>query len=340
MSTPTSRFRFWPFALVLLLVLGAVGGLNYLVDPLWYVQGNRLTGKNFAFNERIAKVNLLRRTVATAGYDCLILGSSRVTAVRSSQFQGQRCFNLSLKGAEIAEFLAYARFAQQSGLNAKTVYLSVDEFNFLVNKETERRSNPVVKGSPNAFHAFLSADVLLFSLMTLANISPDPDLYYDRHFEAQEFAGVDYAQGTLTDKPDLQCDLRKVASYQQLREIFPKARLVGYAPPITPWYQASDIYSRRVLDCGLTAFKQVAESYDAFWDFGISSVVTEDPRGSYDGIHFSPAANDLVVAQLIGARSDLALDVKALPLADYQQQVRGRLKAFLERQGRSDFWKD
>jgi len=32
--------------------------------------------------------------------------------------------------------------------------------------------------------------------------------------------------------------------------------------------------------------------------------------------------------------------VKALPLAEYQQQVRARLKAFLERQGRSDFWKE
>lgn len=340
MTTATSRFRFWPFALVMLLVLGAVGGLNYLIDPLWYAQGNRLTGQNFAFNERIAKVNLLQRTVATAGYDCLILGSSRVTAVRVSQFKGQRCFNLSLKGAEIAEFLAYARFAKQAGLDAKTVYLSVDDFNFLVNKDTERRSNPVVKGSPNAFHAFFSADVLLFSLMTLARVSPDAHLFYDAQYEAQEFPDVDYAQGTLTDKADLQCDLKKVDSYRQLREIFPKARLVGYAPPITPWYQASDIYSRQVLDCGLTAFKQVAESYDAFWDFGIPSAVTEDARGSYDGIHFSPAANDLVVAQLTGARSDLALDVKALPLAEYQQQVRARLKAFLERQGRSDFWKE
>lgn len=337
---PTSlRFRFWPFALVMLLVLGLIGALNYLIDPLWYAKGNQLTGRNFAFNERIAKVNLLKHTVADAGYDCLILGSSRVTSLRPSRFTGQRCFNLSLKGAQIPEFLAYARFARDAGLHAKTVYISVDEFNFIENKETERRSNPSVNGSANAFHAFLSADVLVFSLMTLAGVSPDPDVYYDSHFEAQEFAGVDYVVPELFDKPDLECNLGKVAAYASLREVFPEARLVGYAPPVTPWYKLSDIYSRRVLDCGMTAFQKIAASYDEFWDFSIPSVLTEAANVSYDGSHFSPAANDLVAAQLIGERRDLALDVKALSAEDYRLKVDEQLKAFLEKQQRSDFWK-
>jgi len=340
MSDPSSRpFRFWPFALVLLTVLGLIGALNYAIDPLWYAQGNRLTGKNFPFNERIAKVNLLRHTVDTAGYDCLILGSSRVTSLRPSRFVGQHCFNLALKGAQIPEFLAYARFARDAGLSPRTVYISVDEFNFLLNKETERRANPEVRGSPNAFHAFFSADVLLFSLMTLAGVSPDVNAYYDAHFEAQETPGAAYAQPELIDKADLECDLAKVPAYQSLREVFPQARLVGYAPPVTPWYLASDIYSRQVLDCGLRAFRQVAESYDEFWDFGIPSVLTTDPKVSYDGSHFSPAANDLVAAQLTGQRQDLALNVKRLSFEQYRQEVRERLRIFLEQQGRGEFWK-
>lgn len=340
MSQATSQFRFWPFVLVMLLVLGLIGALNYLIDPLWYGRGNQLTGKNFAFNERIAKVNLLQHTVAEAGYDCLILGSSRVTALRPSRFTGQRCFNLSLKGAQIQEFLAYARFARDAGLNPKTVYISVDEFNFVDNKETERSAKPSVNGSANAFHAYLSADVLVFSLMTLAGVSPDTDVYYDSRFEAQEFPGADYALPELIDKPDLQCNLGKVAEYARLREVFPQARLVGYAPPVTPWYKLSDIYSRRVLDCGMEAFEQIAASYDEFWDFSIPSALTEAPDVSYDGSHFSPAANDLVAAQLIGERRDLALDVKALGGGSYRLKVHEQLKAFLEKHQRADFWKD
>ncbi|NBB82369.1 MAG: hypothetical protein GVY28_03095, partial [Alphaproteobacteria bacterium] len=54
-------------------VLAAVLALNLAVDPLWYVGGNRLTGENYAFDERAAKANLLLADAER--YDCLILGS-------------------------------------------------------------------------------------------------------------------------------------------------------------------------------------------------------------------------------------------------------------------------
>lgn len=333
----TPRFRFWPFAAALGFILGLVGGLNYLIDPLWYVGGNRLTGKNFPFNERIAKVNLLNRTLKTAGYDCLILGSSRVIALRPSQFKGLRCFNLALKGAEVAEFLAYARFARDAGLQPKTVFVSVDDFNFVDKPETARRANPVVKGSEGPLHAFLSADVLVFSLMTLAGVSPDPSLYYDPSFEAVEAPGAQYAAQALEEKADLACKLDKVAAYGQLREVFPSARLVGYAAPMTPWYKLSDEASRGLLDCSLSAYHAVAQSYDDFLDFTLPTPLTEDPRASYDGTHFSPAANDQVAARLSGVRDDLALDVKAFTLDQYRTEVQSRLRDFLIRQGRQDF---
>lgn len=337
MTEATKNFRFWPFLLAVLTVLGLVGGLNYAIDPLWYASGNRLTEQNFLFNERIAKVNLLRRTVATAGYDCLILGSSRVTALRPSQFKGQRCFNLSLKGAEIGEFIAYGRFAAEAGLEAKTVYVSVDDFNFIDNPETARRANPVIAGTQSRFAAFLSADVLLFSLMTLAGVSPDAEVYYDRAFEAVEFPKVSHAEPLLQDKPDLACRLDKIESYKGLREVFPAARIIGYAPPMTPWYKLSDEASRGLLDCSLQAYHGVAQGYDGFLDFTLPSPLTEDPRASYDGTHFAPAANDQVAARLTGARDDLALDVKSLSLADYRAEVQQRLRDFLAREQRLDF---
>ncbi len=176
--------------------------------------------------------------------------------------------------------------------------------------------------------------------MTLANVSPDPDVYFDANYEAVEFPNRSYAKPELVDKQDLRCDFKKVENYATLREVFPKATLVGYAPPMGAWHKLSDVVSRGVLDCGLEAYHQVATRYDRFWDFTIPSPLTEDLGVSYDGSHFSPAANDLVAAQLSGQRSDLALDVKTLPLADYQAEVHRRLRAFLEQQGKSGFWKD
>ncbi|HEY9301247.1 MAG TPA: hypothetical protein VIQ31_33770 [Phormidium sp.] len=83
---PQSKFSFLVFGCVTAGVLGTIGTLNYLVDPLWYSSGNRLTGENFPFNERISKTNLFLRS-NTQDYDCLIVGSSRVIALNSSEFK-------------------------------------------------------------------------------------------------------------------------------------------------------------------------------------------------------------------------------------------------------------
>ena len=63
-------------------ILVLAGAINWLIDPLWYNKGNRITGRNFSFNERISKTNLLLNS-DTRTYDCLILGSSRTTLLVS-----------------------------------------------------------------------------------------------------------------------------------------------------------------------------------------------------------------------------------------------------------------
>lgn len=334
-----ARFQFGYLALALAVVLFLAGGLNYLIDPLWYAQGNRLDGRNFAFNERVSKINLLRRTAATAEYDCLILGSSRGTSLRPSQISGKRCFNLALKGAAIAESIAYARYAVGQGLKLTTLFVGVDDFAFLAGGvDVAARSKPRIQGSDNFFHAFFSADVLTFSAMTVAGISPDPNVYYDRHYEAVELPGKRYATPPLVNKRDKACSFDKVALYHAVREVAPAAQIVGYVPPMAPEYRLSDVYSRKVLDCGAEAFHRVAQGYDGFLDFAVPSPTTVAADASYDGSHFSPAANDQVAAQLAGKRTDLAVDVKALSLEAYQQTVRERLRGYLHTKGQDEAW--
>lgn len=340
MPTITTRFSFSTFAAVLLLLLLAVGGLNYAVDPLWYQHGNRLTGQNFVFNERIAKINQLHR-LKLADYDCLILGSSRVVGLRSSAFAGQHCFNLALAGAEVPEMVAYGRYAQEQGLKPATVYFGVDDFNFLVKQETERRSNPVVAGTPNVWHAYLSVDVLLFSVMTLAGVSPDADKYYDRAFEMRSFGPRRFEPDLLRYREPAGCNLSKTGQYRELRETFPQARLVAFAPPMSPWHQLLEVYQRGVLDCELDAFYAVAAFVDAFHDFGVPTALTEDASHTTDGTHFIPETSAMVTSQLQGQRSDLALDVKSFSsAADYKTAVRERLRGFLARENALRYWHD
>lgn len=331
-------FCFAAFALALLAVVGAVGLLNYLIDPLWYAQGNRITGRNFAFNERISKVNLLDRT-ADQGYDCLILGSSRVTMLRASRFTGMRCFNFALKGAEAPEQLAYARYAREQGLRPKHLFVGVDDFNFVDKKETARRTNVHVEGTPDAWHAFFSSDVLTFSLMTLAGVSPEVN-YYDRNFDQQRLKTPPAWQPVVEDKPDLACSSHRIETFREIRRQFPEARAIAFAPLMSPWYQLSDVYLRGLLDCTLDAFDEVAASYDGFLDFGIPSAITLDNANTTDGTHFSPDANDAVAARLQGPVPDIALDVKALDRTSYRAAVHQRLRDFSAQHDLLQYWKE
>lgn len=325
------RFSFAAFAGILLLMLAIAGGLNYVVDPLWYAQGNRITGRNFAFNERISKINLLNRT-AGQKWDCLILGSSRVTSLRASSFEGMRCFNLSLKGAEAPEQLAYGRYARERGLRPRVLIVAVDDFNFVDKPTTARRAQPRVEGTPSAWHAFFSTDVLTFSLMTLAGVSPESN-YYDRNFDQQVLYDTSPYEPRGEDKPDLQCSKKRIETFREIRALFPEARALAYAPLMSPWYLFNDVYSRGLLDCTLDAYHAVARDYDAFLDFGIPSVITLDNQMTFDGTHFKPQANDAVARGLQGREDDLALDVKALSLEDYRKTVRDRLNAFATEHG-------
>ena len=53
---PKDRTTFYMTTIALLVaaVLGVMGTLNYLVDPLWFFGGNKMQPRNFSWNERIA----------------------------------------------------------------------------------------------------------------------------------------------------------------------------------------------------------------------------------------------------------------------------------------------
>ena len=330
------RFSFLAALLAALLVLAAVAGLNYLVDPLWYAHGNLLTGRNLALNERISKVNLLDRTI-DQDYDCLILGSSRVTMLRASRFEPMKCFNFALKGAQVAEELAYARYARDAGMRPKVVYVGVDDFNFVERQQTQSRQDPVVTGTPSHWHAFFSVDVLMFSLMTLADVSSDIN-YYDRQYDQQPRHTLPPWKPVLADKENQACTDAPVEKFKAITEVFPEARMVGFQPMISPWNTLVEVHSRQLLDCTLENLHAVSEHYDEFLDFAYPNELTRDNRKTTDGSHFTPDTLDAMASRLQGKGPDIALDVKALGLEAYREEVRKRLRAFAIEEGQEALW--
>ena len=336
-----TKFSFGLYGLVTSLLLGSVAGVNWLIDPLWYSHGNILTGKNFTFNERITKTNLFLRTKEQANYDCLILGSSRVTNLRVSEFVDNRCFNFALKGGEITDFIEYGSFVKEQGVEPEVVYLGVDGLNF-VEEEQKEQSSTSIPRTQSPLEAYLSADVLLFSAMTLLGVSPDPGSYYDRNFEPADFANPP-AYNPDFYKPGSQqrCDLSSVERFISLKELFPNAKFVAYVPPRSAWSMINDTYGRGLMDCYLTAFYQLAQSYDVMYDFSIPSKVTKNPHNTFDGSHYSVKVNNQI-AKILQQDSEpnFGIRIDRYSFEEYRKIYRQQLRQFLVENNQLQRWED
>lgn len=350
MSVPTiakkdenSQFSFKLYGLVTSLLLGSVAGINWLIDPLWYSHGNILTGKNFTFNERITKTNLFLRTKDRENYDCLILGSSRVTALRTSNFEDQKCFNYALKGGEIPDFVSYAEFLKDRDLDPKIVYIGVDGLNFV--EQERKKQEPLTVDSlttQSPLEAYLSADVLLFSAMTLLGISPDPGNYYDSDFEPVDFANPPvYTPEFYKPGSPQRCDLSSVDTFASLRNIFPNAKFVGYVPPRSAWSMINDTYGRNLMDCYLLGFHQLAQSYDEMYDFSAPSQITTNPDNTFDGSHFSVTVNNKIADILQGkGNENFGIKVDRYNFGEYRSLYRQKLKNFLANNNELERWQE
>ncbi|MEM7758603.1 MAG: hypothetical protein AAF298_10815 [Cyanobacteria bacterium P01_A01_bin.40] len=338
-----TKFSFGLYGLVTSLLLGSVAGINWLIDPLWYGHGNILTGKNFAFNERITKTNLFLRTKEQVDYDCIILGSSRVTTIRKSEFIDSNCFNYALKGAEIPDILSYANFLQSEGLDPKVVYLGIDGFNF-VEKERKEQQPITIQNlqTKSPLEAYLSADVLLFSAMTLLGISPDPGNYYDQNFEPVDFVNPPaYTPQFYKPAPLQKCDLSPIETFVSLREFFPNAKFVAYVPPRSAWSMINDTYGRGLMDCYLSAFHKLSQKYDAMYDFSIPSAVTKNPDNTFDGSHYSVEVNNRIAKILQGDSTDnFGIRIDNYDFASYGKIYRQKLREFLVEKNQLQLWHD
>ena len=338
-----TKFNFGLYGLVTSLLLGSVAVINWSIDPLWYSHGNILTGKNFAFNERISKTNLFFRTKEQVNYDCVILGSSRVTALRVSEFTQNKCFNYALKGGEIPDFVSYANFLKEEGIKPKVVYIGVDGLNFV---EKERKEKQPVQidslQTKSPLEAYLSADVLLFSTMTLLGISPDPGNYYDRDLEPVDFVNPPTYEPEFYKPASLQkCDLSSVKTFVSLKEFFPNAKFIAYVPPISAWSMINDTYNRGLMDCHLSAFYELSENFDAMYDFSIPSEVTKNPELTFDGSHYSVKTNNRIAEILQGKSDDnFGIRIDKYSFNDYRTIYRQKLREFLVENDELERWND
>lgn len=318
----------------------AVLAINSMVDPLWHFQGNKLTGKNFAFNERQAKINQLLSDPKK--YDCLIFGSSRATLLPPDGLLPHRCFNFSFSGGQVEEFIAFATYLAQRGIRPSLIIVGVDGFNFLASgRDPSSIPDYIFKKEkpPGFLKDYLSIDSLRMSWRTLSNDSPLPR-YYDAQFVAQIKSDAPHFQpnrsleGEGLRRADANQRRKRTyaskvsASYQKLSRIFPGAQTIAYVPPISAWHIA-EMKRNGVLDGYLHALHTTATRLPVFIDFSIPSPITWNTDNTYDGSHYLPQVNRTIAKALL-AREPLEWGVapKSWDFEAYREHYQTALKQF------------
>jgi hypothetical protein len=301
------------YSLLSLASVGAIAGvcfaINMLVDPLWYFGGNIITGVNYIFDERLAKMN--RGFPRLRDYDCLILGSSTAALLPEKAIEGHRCYNLGFSGGVISEFLLYGKYLRAHGFKPALLIVGVDEFNFEGPAAPPDVPDFVLHGDdpPSFLLTYLSLDSLDFSIRTLRGDYPHHRLY-DSEFRSHIIPrGGTYSPpmplAEQAKPPEFHPERSEL--YTQLRQMFPEARAIGFVAPTAAWTIAQLELDGR-LEAYLNALYRVSQSFDEFLDFGIPSQITVSKTDTYDGLHYKDAVNDHTIHALISGIADPGVD--------------------------------
>jgi hypothetical protein len=314
-------------------ILAACFTFNSLVDPLWYLRGNVLTGINYPFNERMA--TMIRFLPRMRDFDCVIFGTSRGSLLPEEKIEDHHCYNLSVSDGRASEYLLYAKYLRERGFTPSMMIVDVKRSGFLGPEQAQEVPDFVRSGAapPSIFATYLSLDALDFSIRTLRGDTPH-HRYYDPEFRAQlevRSKKHRYDPGPIAPAPPpFDVHPERAAAYVELRRQFPAARAIGYIPPESAW-RISAFALTGGLDAYLAAIAQIAPVYDEFLDFSIPSALTESKEGTYDGLHYSRTANAGVLAGLMAGGSDLAVDWRKQDLAAITALYHHRLAEFMER---------
>ncbi|MET0403514.1 MAG: hypothetical protein ABW123_13970 [Cystobacter sp.] len=307
------------------LVSGAFA-LNVAVDPLWYGAGNRLTGRNYEFNERVSKAHLFLQDPGR--YDCLILGSSTSTIVHPSLLAPRRCFNFAFSAGVVGEFVAYARWLRDHGARPSLVIVGADYVNLDAHVDRQvdvpdfiARSEP----PPPRWKSYLSLDALLWSVLAALDQSPYPK-YYDARFEVviRPDAGTFDPEGLQVTRRAL--DPARVERFRALRAFFPEARFIGWMPPQSAWHTA-ELERTGMLPDYLRGLHALASVFDEFHDFAVPSDVTARVDNTYDGRHYDNPVNARVTRRLAGQEDSFGVRVDTLSLEAYRDLYSRALRA-------------
>jgi hypothetical protein len=324
-------------------ICGAVLLVNYLVDPLWYYQGSKLTTYNHKYNERFSKINVFLHNPSQ--YNCIIIGSSTATLLDAKKIDGYKCANISFSQGYLTEYADYLRFAMKHIKKLKLVVIGFDGY-LLVDKpfRTHEEAPAFVRNGgtpPTAFRVYLGLEPFVASIKTLLNYT-DSGRYYDGEFTASlvPWAGPYRPKEEGFDKNFRQRFGHAIGKFttdnfsyvNEMKAIAGDAKFVAYVPPISAHYLAF-LKLENKLDSYIDTIYGVSALFDSFVDFTVPSPITANPATTSDGMHYTRQINDKIAARMFGEDRDFGVRLQDISLSEYRRMFNEATDSFLAEAG-------
>jgi len=240
------------FFLFSFIVIGSVGSINYIMDPLWtFSHAHQFNSKQNGFNERQQKTNHIYFN-GLDHYDGILLGSSRTTYINQNDFHGMNIYNYALNSMYPFEYKDYIDFAKEYK-NEKLKYIIIGADFYGTNTVKDVMfENP--KYYIDQTKTFLYRYKMLFSLDTLRQSLGNVKLYLfgkKRYYMYYTRRNV-RIQNKVSEREQLERYKKNIIKHtynlsnekyvydknyknvlKQIKNENPKTKIIVFTPPIT-----------------------------------------------------------------------------------------------------------
>lgn len=332
------------------LIVGFVGGVNYVVDPLWtFSHQNKFNQIQSGFDERQQKTNKIYFD-KSLNYNGILLGSSRATFINQNYFNtNMKIFNYASSSMFPYEYKGYLDFAKRvKGKDLDYVVIGADFFGSKVPRDVKfEKPEFYIKNTINSFYQYkslLSSDLFIKSVKNIKNIKLHPESFYSRDniktktkpseakrikaFKTNLKRHTDELSGSKYTYNEDYFNILKIIKQEN-----PTTKFIIFTSPITADLISSILTKGNNFENHKRWLNEIVEVFGEVYDFcGVNSI-TKNVYNYPDDDHYYAPIGKLVSHKISGVKDanipkDFGVLVTKQNIDEHLQNLKEQIKAY------------
>jgi len=342
------------FFAIIFMYLFVVGGLNYVVDPLWNFRHGISIGKfQQTFDERRQKTNWLAHHPYSK--DTVLFGNSRVTIFSPEFFPGD-IFNYAVGDMLPLEYGPFLRhFVENNRGNPRSVVLGVSlrgTAGQFVNWVKTRRPAPEeyidqAQRASSRYASLLDYSLFRHSLRCIGNDEATLGAYVrlkDDFFVPTKEAPIPFAEMEKRIRIGIRANSdvfgegywyqSDIPDYQEMKQDFPEMDFIVFTTPVSSHVLRVLAKEGRLEDWERWLRELVGE-FGGIWHFMDYNTITSNDDYFVDTSHFSTPIAHMVVQRIYGENEegipeDFGIYLHSGNIDAYLEEMKKKLQALSE----------